>query len=110
MWKDHTQSPPDVVEFHYLSGLLPDNPDAHNAEHNPKRVWGYGEPSVDRLRGLEKNVDHILRFLDQNGPFIGIMGFSAGAAIAAAVASLLEKRKSIGSLPFNVSPFDYGFV
>src|SRR5438270_4126090 len=35
------------------------------------------------------------------GPFIGILGFSQGAAVAATLTSLLEKNKDIG-LPTNL--------
>ncbi|KAJ5108354.1 hypothetical protein N7456_005029 [Penicillium angulare] len=99
----------DRVEFYYPSGLLPANPDTSRDEKAPTWTWGYGDVEVDRIRGLESTVDYILRFLDSHGPFIGIMGFSSGATVAATVASLLEKRRSIGNLRFNAShpPLDF---
>ena len=92
-----------MVEFHYPSGLLPADPDLPRGESTNMWAWGYGDVEADRIRGLEISVDYILHFLEANGPFIGIMGFSTGATAAAIVSSLLEKRKSMGGLPFNVS-------
>lgn len=92
-----------MVEFHYPSGSLPANPDEPIIENNLMWAWGYGEPQQDRIRGLETTIDYIFRYLDEHGPFIGIMGFSTGATIATIIASLLEKRKSIGNLPLHVS-------
>ncbi|KAJ5280565.1 hypothetical protein N7478_005937 [Penicillium angulare] len=108
--KDTSQSPFNEVRFYYPSGLLPDNPDTSPDEKALKRTWGYGDVELERIRGLETTIDYILRFLDSHGPFIGIMGFSSGAIIAATVASLLEKRRSIGSLRFNASHPSLDFV
>lgn len=69
-------------------------------------VWGYGDPERDRIRGLETTIEYLLRFMDIHGPFIGIMGFSTGACIGAIIASLLEKRESVGNLRFDVSLTD----
>jgi acetyl esterase/lipase len=43
-----------------------------------------------------------LETLEQNGPFIGIVGFSSGAAITAIIASLLEKRGTIYGITLRV--------
>lgn len=92
-----------MIEFYYPSGLLPANPDLPPGESTNMWAWGYGDVEVDRIRGLDFSVDYILRFIEAHGPFIGIMGFSTGATVAAIVCSLLEKRRSVGGLPFNVS-------
>ncbi|KAJ5593602.1 hypothetical protein N7537_010506, partial [Penicillium hordei] len=80
-------------EFHHLSGVLSAYPD--DSDLKDQRVWGYDEPENDKINGLEKSIEHILDALDQDGPFIGIVGFSSGAAMTAIVASILEKRTPI---------------
>ena len=87
-------------EFHYLSGVLSAYPD--ESDLKDQRVWGYGEPENDKINGLEKSIEHILDALDQDGPFIGIVGFSSGAAMTAIVASILEKRTPICGVSWKV--------
>lgn len=93
----------DATEFElvYLEGAHPAYPDDDEKTH--LRVWGYGEPD-DRISGLEKSIAHILNALDSDdkNTFIGILGFSSGAAMAAIIASLLEKRKAVFGRPLTV--------
>ncbi|KAJ5318274.1 hypothetical protein N7476_004694 [Penicillium atrosanguineum] len=86
-------------EFEYLSGVLPAYPDADDPQD--QRVWGYGEPEGDKIKGLDISIRHILDALDQNGPFIGMIGFSSGAAMTAIVTSILEKRRTICDIPWK---------
>jgi surfactin synthase thioesterase subunit len=83
-----------------LSGVLPAYPDED--DNKDQKTWGHGEPEHDKVRGLEQSIKHIFNTLDQNGPFSGIIGFSSGAAMAAIVASLLEKRKTLCGIPWKV--------
>lgn len=88
------------LEFEFLSGTFPAYPDEEDKDH--QRVWGYGEPD-DKIRGLETSIWRILDFLYEKGPFIGIVGFSSGAAMAAIITSILEKT-DIGDIsPWKVS-------
>lgn len=100
--QDANSKPVDVVEFHYPSGTWPMKLDQPR-ESNELWTWGHGESMTGRIRGLEQSVDDIFRYLEKNGPFLGVMGFSSGAAAGAIIASLLEKRHSIGNFQFNVS-------
>ncbi|KAJ5882776.1 uncharacterized protein N7473_011210 [Penicillium subrubescens] len=87
-----------VFEFKYLSGILParpDQPDGHE-----KWVWGYGDPSDGEITNIELSTQHILATLHQKGPFVGIVGFSSGAAMAAIIASHLEKRSMFNDQPW----------
>lgn len=94
--------PEDVeFEFEYLSGILPAYPDAEDTQD--QRVWGYGEPEKDKIKGLDKSIKHILDALDQRGPFSGMIGFSSGAAMTAIVTSMLEKRKTLCDIPWEVN-------
>lgn len=105
--QDPSLGPGNVVEFHYISGKWPAKLDQLPGESNYRWSWGHGEDLDDRVRGLEQSVDYIFRYLDKQGPFLGIMGFSMGAAMGAIIASLLEKRHSIGDLKFDVSCVKY---
>jgi hypothetical protein len=82
---------------------LPANPDQPQEESNFMWAWGYGNIDEDRIRGLDKSIQNIFRYMDKYGPFIGVMGFSTGATVAAIITSLLEKRKSLSNIEFNVS-------
>ncbi|KAJ5640346.1 uncharacterized protein N7484_008208 [Penicillium longicatenatum] len=89
-------------EFKYLSGLLPAYPDNYGDENFLfQRAWGYGEPDHGRINGLEKSLEHILSTLDQDDSFCGIIGFSSGAAMAAIITSLLEKRRETCNIPWK---------
>ncbi|KAJ6125915.1 hypothetical protein N7471_010408 [Penicillium samsonianum] len=82
-----------TFEFQYLSGILPAYPDMD--EDNDRWVWGYGDPSDGEIKRIDLSIKHILDTLDRDGPFVGIVGFSSGAAMAAIITSLLEKRRNI---------------
>lgn len=84
----------ETVEFFYPSGPLRANPDDGSWEGSSLRAWGHGDPDKDQIYGLGESMQMISRILEEDGPFIGIVGFSTGAAIAALVISLLEKNKS----------------
>ena len=92
-------------EFEYLSGVLPAYPDADEAQD--QRVWGHGEPQKDKIKGLDRSIKHILDALDQRGPFSGMIGFSSGAAMTAIVTSMLEKRKTICGIPWEVTKMTF---
>lgn len=93
----------DSVDFYYASGVLPGNPDQGDGDN--ARVWGYGDRQVDQIKGLDQSISYVLDILETNGPFIGVVGFSTGAALAAIITSLLEKRKSTCGFNFDVSAY-----
>jgi hypothetical protein len=90
------------IEFYYPSGQLPADPESPDKDDD-RRAWGYGDPETEHIEGLEESVQYVSDILERHGPFIGIMGFSTGACLAAIVTSLLEKRRSICSFNFTVS-------
>ncbi|KAJ5202353.1 hypothetical protein N7449_004432 [Penicillium cf. viridicatum] len=45
--------------------------------------------------------------LERHGPFVGIMGSSTGATVAAIVTSLLQKRRSICNFNLTVTMSEY---
>lgn len=89
-----------TFQFRYLSGILPAYPD--RIEDNGQRVWGYGAPNDGEIKKIELSIQHILDTLDREGPFAGIVGFSSGAAMAAIIASLLEKKEMVCNIPWKV--------
>ncbi|KAJ5659726.1 hypothetical protein N7507_006177 [Penicillium longicatenatum] len=97
----------DSVELYYASGVLPGNPDQW--ESDDTRVWGYGDPKKGRIQCLEQSISYLLDILEKYGPFMGVVGFSSGASLAAVVTSILEKRKSVGGFNFDIThpPFKF---
>ena len=93
----------DEVDFHYPSGTWPVKLDQPPEESNDLWAWGHVESLTGRIGDLEQSINDLFRYLENNGPFLGVMGFFSGAATGAIVASLLEKRYSIGDFQFNVS-------
>lgn len=69
--------------------------------------WHAGEKNM--YDGLEDSFTFIKDYIEKNGPFDGIIGFSQGAAMAAAVANTItELVPSHG--PFKVALLFSGFV
>lgn len=85
-----------AFDFHYMSSILPAYPDREEA--NDQWVWGYGDPHDGEIKMIERSIAHILHTLVDEGPFVGIVGFSSGAAMAAIIASLLEKTENISKI------------
>ncbi|KAJ6125941.1 hypothetical protein N7471_010434 [Penicillium samsonianum] len=56
---------------------------------------GYGDPSDGEIEKIYLSIEHVLDTRDRDGPFVVIVGFSSGAAMAAIITSLLEKRPNI---------------
>lgn len=87
-------------EFEFLSGILPAYPDDDEKENY--RVWGYGDPNQDRIRGFDYSIQHIISKMEECGPFSGIVGFSSGGTMAAIITSLLEGNTGNGGPPLEV--------
>ncbi|KAL2847261.1 serine hydrolase-domain-containing protein [Aspergillus pseudoustus] len=54
-------------------------------------AWGRGDVEGGLIDGLSETLKKIMDILHTYGPFVGVIGFSTGAAIAAITASLLER-------------------
>lgn len=52
--------------------------------------------------GMNDSVQRVLDYLDEHGPFVGILGFSQGAAVATRVLCALRQSKMVHSLRFVV--------
>lgn len=104
----HSLSPEVKFEFDFLSGIWPAYPDGDNP--CDQRVWGYGNPEHDEIRGLRRSIEYILEKIEEHGPFTGIVGFSSGAAMTAVIASLLEKAEKVNGFPLMVSTLLYHYL
>jgi hypothetical protein len=49
---------------------------------------------TDVMQGYRQTIRYMLEVIRTTGPFIGIVGFSASAAIAYTLVSLAERRAS----------------
>jgi pimeloyl-ACP methyl ester carboxylesterase len=118
---------PSSIEFFYPNGILPAQiPNTHNPiileaqeddknlnqyrqcildEHpaNDLRTWAYGDHGSENIVGFDESIRYVLELLNEHGPFIGIIGFSMGAALAAITASLLEPDRRVKNSHFKVS-------
>lgn len=66
------------------------------------RAWAYGDPEKSCV-GFDRSLHHIFEILNHESPFIGVIGFPVGAALAAMFAALLEGRHVRG-LDLTVTP------
>ncbi|PYH42277.1 alpha/beta hydrolase [Aspergillus saccharolyticus JOP 1030-1] len=90
---------PGGVEFVYLDGPIPASElDACDETYmKPNKLpdswlWGYGDPETQELKGLEHTWKHLATVLNEHGPFVGVIGFSAGAAWSVILTALLEQN------------------
>jgi hypothetical protein len=90
------------MKFYYPSGLLQADPDSPRDGNNTAWAWGYGDYQHQCIKGIEDSIRYLIRYIDQHGPFIGIMGFSSGAALATIITSLLEGKNTIIGLEDQV--------
>lgn len=57
-------------------------------------IWGYGDIHEDNFIGPESCIPHLRHIIQNDGPFIGIIGFSSGACLALILTTLLERENS----------------
>ncbi|KAJ5628160.1 hypothetical protein N7490_010388 [Penicillium lividum] len=99
-----------TVNLYSPTGMFPANPDHPRDEINIAWAWGHGDPETEQLSGYGETIRHLLTVLERYGPFIGIIGFSTGAALAAVLSSMLEKRETYCDVPFQITHPPFGFA
>jgi Serine hydrolase (FSH1) len=57
-------------------------------------TWGFGDYMTEVMQGYGQTIRYMLEVIRTAGPFIGIVGFSAGATTAHTLVSLAERRAS----------------
>ena len=57
-------------------------------------TWGFGDYMTEVMQGYGPAIRYMLEVIRTEGPFIGIVGFSAGATTAHTLVSLAERRAS----------------
>lgn len=92
---------PGGIEFHYPTApnrVLPvtstsgvDEVEEQDEDKFDAWTWGIGDYEKDHIIGYEKSVKFMLRYIEEHGPFIGVIGFSAGGSMAFTLASLAER-------------------
>jgi hypothetical protein len=89
----------EAVEFVFLNG-----PHKANLKlDSDARVWGFGDFEQGFISGLDETQRLVLELVRTEGPFTAVIGFSTGAAIAAIIASHLEKSQYNGRLVKPIS-------
>jgi hypothetical protein len=57
-------------------------------------TWGFGDYTTEVMQGYAETIRYMLEMIRTTGPFVGIVGFSAGATVAHTLVSLAERRAS----------------
>ncbi|KAK6335152.1 hypothetical protein TWF718_010590 [Orbilia javanica] len=94
---------PSRLAFHYPTAphrlYLRDVPDVDPAllqsdeESDGMYTWWRKDETTGEYKGINETWKFISEYLDKNGPFIGAIGFSQGAGLAAILASILEPSR-----------------
>jgi hypothetical protein len=64
-------------------------------------AWGVGDfRQAEEIEGLAQSVTYMLEYMQEHGPFVGAIGFSCGATLAAILSSLLEGGRSVEVFTF----------
>ncbi|EGX49905.1 hypothetical protein AOL_s00076g546 [Orbilia oligospora ATCC 24927] len=94
---------PSRLAFHYPTAphrlYLRDIPDVDPAllqsdeESDGMYTWWRKDETTGEYKGIKETWKFISEYLDKNGPFIGAIGFSQGAGLAAILASILEPSR-----------------
>lgn len=63
--------------------------------------WYYVAGAKTQGEGLDKSMAYIIDYIDKNGPYVGIMGFSQGSSVAAMLTCYLPR-----TIP-NFKPFKF---
>ncbi|KAJ5761301.1 hypothetical protein N7520_008457 [Penicillium odoratum] len=92
----------DICQSSKLEALM-EQKRGYLEENDNMWTWGQGDHKTDLVTGLENSIEHIMDILNNHGPFIGVMGFSAGASLAAIIASLLERPKRQSCFKFETN-------
>ncbi|KAI9297480.1 FSH1-domain-containing protein [Neoconidiobolus thromboides FSU 785] len=77
-------------------------------ENEKQLAWFIRNSNV--YDGLDESVDYLLKFINENGPFDGILGFSQGGIMASIISKMIEedieeikqKYNSINLFKFNI--------
>ncbi|CAZ80596.1 unnamed protein product [Tuber melanosporum] len=88
----------------------PSSPDAPTAPIENYAWWRRNGETGEYL-GIDETWNFLSSYLDANGPFDGVVGFSQGAALAVMLVSLLERelsRKTPESFSTTHSPLRFG--
>ncbi|KAI1105774.1 serine hydrolase FSH [Jackrogersella minutella] len=98
-------------EFVFVNGTVPTDPDV-GAEAIADEFFGYVAHSVEQDQDL---CDNMVEFVESQGPFDGIMGFSEGGTVAAMMLVEDARHGSFGGLKCAVffcaaPPFDPDLV
>eukprot|EP01083_Nonionella_stella_P074831 203101_1 len=70
------------------------NPKKNPPSNTPKYTWWFASDDGSIYRDWKDSVDYVLKFMESEGPFDGILGFSQGATMAALVCAHLQHDDS----------------
>jgi hypothetical protein len=74
-----------------LAGGIAESEDSPMAADFDAWAWGRGDYAKDEIEGFEESIRNLIQLLHDEGPFIGIVGFSTGATTALTLVSIAER-------------------
>lgn len=83
----------DLLDLTFLDGPFPANgkSDVESIFPGPYFEWFQFNESYSEITNLEACKDFVTKYMEEHGPFDGLMGFSQGGVLAAAFAGLQQK-------------------
>jgi hypothetical protein len=92
-----------IADFVYI-----DSPHTSTGSRGWWNAQDTDTPGVRVYRGWQESKDHITDFMEKEGPFDGILGFSQGSALAGLLVGLRDKSMA-HPLKFNFAILIGGF-
>ncbi|CAI2379666.1 unnamed protein product [Moneuplotes crassus] len=74
----------------------------------PFYSWYFYDPSTCECRGIEESVEYVVDYINNHGPFDGVLGFSQGTMMARILLKMNEFKSTFPKL--EVDPPKFGVI
>ncbi|CAM6103440.1 unnamed protein product [Calypogeia fissa] len=87
----------DLVEFTFLDGPTPaqGKSDVEGIYEGPYFEWMQFNDDYSEFYGYEESIAFLVDYMEKNGPFDGLIGFSQGATLCGALTAVQERGRII---------------
>jgi predicted esterase len=80
------------IECFFPTGIHKPSSSFSTNSDEVETCWWNSNENYTKYHGLEDSVSYLKQYMEENGPFHGILGFSQGALMAAIIASVVEPK------------------